>query len=82
MPNYEYLCTCGHKFELVQKIVDRNLPCSKPCPSCNKLGGVVLQIAPVAVVDPVRIGRIKPKQEFIDVLKNIKKNVPNNKIDV
>ena len=34
MPTYDYECTsCGHAFELFQKISDRHL---EKCPKCNK----------------------------------------------
>jgi putative FmdB family regulatory protein len=34
MPSYDYVCTsCGHEFELVQKMTD---PPRKRCPKCRK----------------------------------------------
>ncbi len=34
MPTYEYACeSCGHEFELVQKITEPN---AKTCPKCKK----------------------------------------------
>jgi putative FmdB family regulatory protein len=35
MPTYDYECdACGHKFELFQSIVDKNV---RKCPKCKKL---------------------------------------------
>lgn len=37
MPTYEYQCKrCKHAFEDIQKIADRDAPCSAPCPACKK----------------------------------------------
>lgn len=33
MPTYEYACTCGHQFELEQKITEEPI---KECPICKK----------------------------------------------
>jgi len=37
MPTYEYQCrACQHAFEDIQKIADRDTPCSEPCPQCRR----------------------------------------------
>jgi|688.fasta_scaffold604681_2 putative FmdB family regulatory protein len=37
MPNYAYKCEkCEHSFDEMLKYEDRDLPTTKPCPSCNK----------------------------------------------
>lgn len=38
---YEYNClTCGHVWEANFQMSMRDQPCSQPCPSCEKEGGV------------------------------------------
>ncbi len=44
MPIFEYLCTCGHRFEVIQKAGDP----SPVCPKC-KDGKVTKQISNFAV---------------------------------
>lgn len=37
MPNYGYNCeNCGHSWECIFSIDDRDTPTTKPCPSCKK----------------------------------------------
>jgi len=41
MPNYGFICDkCNHSFDEILSINDRELPLSKPCPSCKKKKGV------------------------------------------
>ena len=41
MPNYGFICEkCNHSFDEILTINDRELPLSKPCPSCKKKKGV------------------------------------------
>lgn len=38
MPNYEYECRkCGHQWEDIQTIAERDTPTTLPCPQCEAL---------------------------------------------
>lgn len=48
MPFYSYTCSnCSFTFEESKKVDERDEPTKKPCPSCNEIGTVTIQIAPV-----------------------------------
>ena len=79
MPIYDYECKgCGDTFTEMSKIVDRLTPCERPCNGC---GGEVKQLinAPM-IVDPVRIGVVKPSSEFNDVLTQIHESTSGSKL--
>lgn len=74
MPNYDYKCNlCNSTFEEFHKIDDRNIPTTKPCPSCGKENCVVMAYTSVAgICDPVNLGIKKPDKGFKEVLDKIK----------
>lgn len=79
MPMYDYECEkCGDSFSELCKIADRGVPCEQPCREC---GGKIKQLvnAP-AIVDPVRIGVVKPSAEFTDVLTKIHERTPGSRL--
>lgn len=54
MPIYEYKCNgCGHQFESMKSVGEREAPCAEPCPQCNKKKKIVrdFRSAPVGGVD-------------------------------
>ena len=45
---YEYKCKeCGHSFEELKKVDERNEPCEAPCPKCEAENSVVIVIGSV-----------------------------------
>lgn len=54
MPIYEYKCNgCGHQFESMKSVGEREAPCAEPCPQCKKKKKIVrdFRSAPVGGVD-------------------------------
>lgn len=83
MPIYDYKCSdCGHTFTQNLRIAERKQPIESPCPECEKEGNITQVIGGGAVVDPVRIGRIKPESGFNEVLRNIKKGNPGSNFNI
>ena len=84
MPTYNYACeSCNHEFEEQLKITDRNLPTESPCPNCGLVTiKKVVGNTPNPMLDPMKLGRIKPSEGFRDVLRNIKKNNPLGNINI
>lgn len=79
MPIYDYECKgCGDTFSEMCKIAERTAPVEQPCREC---GGEIKQLlnAP-AIVDPVRLGVVKPSAEFNDVLTKIHESTPGSKL--
>lgn len=81
MPTYLYQClNCEHSFEEILKIAERNEPTEKPCEKCGSK--IEMQICSPPICDPVRIGVMKPKSDFKEVLQQIKRNNPGSTLDV
>jgi len=79
MPIYQYKCSeCDHEFEAFHKISEREVPKSKPCPSCNVEGHVMQILTKVGFTDSFRLGRIKPDDNTREMLNIIDKANPNN----
>lgn len=75
MPVYVYACSaCGHEFQELHKVADRNIPCDSSCPKCNELK-VSQKILPVGFVYN-RSGAVKTDDTFNDRMKEIRKNTP------
>lgn len=54
MPTYEYKCNgCGHQFDSMKSVGEREAPCAEPCPQCKKKKKIVrdFRSAPVGGVD-------------------------------
>lgn len=80
MPTYTYQCTsCTETFDEILKVADRHLPTEKPCSMCN--GKLEIKMFAVALGDPVRLGVMKPKSDFKEVLQQIKRNNPGSTLD-
>ena len=91
MPTYDYKCEkCDHTFEESLKIVDRGVPTEYPCerrlhrasPIC---GGEVKQIIVQAsgfAYDNIRTRHSTKKVPgwYTDKIKDMKRNIPGNKL--
>jgi putative FmdB family regulatory protein len=83
MPVYEYGCSeCSHEFEEFKTIAKYDVPLSKPCPSCYKLGYITRLISGAEICDPISLGVTKVPKGYNEVIKNIKKHHPGNHIEV
>jgi len=80
MPTYDYICeTCGHIFEEVFSIADRDSPCNNPCPNCEKK-----TIKRDFIGAPIYGQGIdfKAPSDFNYVMKKISKEHPNNTMKI
>ena len=83
MPYYLYGCSeCSHEFEEFKTIAKYDEPLSEPCPSCYKVGYISRLISGAEICDPVSLGVKKVPKGYNEIIKNIKKNHPNNTIEV
>ena len=83
MPVYEYRCSeCSHEFEEFKTIAKYNEPLREPCPSCFQIGYISRLISGAEICDPVSLGVRKVPKGYNEVIKNIKKNIPGNTIEV
>ena len=83
MPFYEYGCSeCSHQFEEFKTIAEYDIPLSEPCPSCYKVGYVQRLVSGAEICDPVSLGVRKVPAGYNEVVKNIKKNIPGNNIEL
>ena len=93
MPTYDYKCSeCGHTFEEILKIADRDAPCETPCqqdiPQTKhmslKCGGKVEQVmqAPYFGYDNIRTRHSSKKVPdwYNDKVKDIKSNHPGGNL--
>ena len=81
MPLYEYMCKeCDHTFEETKSIEDRNTPCDKPCPGCQKEGTLYIALGG-KVGDPfIHLSDTKNYGEsFTQMMKAISKEHPGSK---
>ena len=83
MPFYEYGCSeCSHEFEEFKTIAQYDVPLSKPCPSCYKIGYITRLISGAEICDPVSLGVTKVPKGYNEIIKNMKKNIPGNTLEV
>jgi putative FmdB family regulatory protein len=83
MPVYEYGCSeCSHEFEEFKTMAKYDVPLSKPCPSCYKIGYITRLISGAEICDPISLGVTKVPKGYNEVIKNIKKHHPGNHIEV
>lgn len=80
MPLYDYQCQeCKHHFEAQRKIAEMEAPCADPCPECGKPAvQKIIASGRYDVIDPVRLGRVKPPQDWRDMLKSWKRKNPGS----
>ena len=82
MPTYSYVCGgCGHCFEKFLKVDDRDEPVESPCPNCSE-SKVTKQFGINPVLDPYRMGLIKPPESFRDLLRQIKHRNSGSVLDI
>ena len=83
MPTYDYKCEkCEHEFEEFLTIARRNEPTETPCekqvhraaPICG--GEIKMKTVAPGIGDPLKMGLIKPDGQYVEKLKEIKKNHP------
>ena len=79
MPTYDYQCIeCGHTFEEILKIADRNVPCETPCKQ-DKCNGEIHQVmhAPYFGYDNIKTKHSqnnKVPSWYTDKIKDLKKS--------
>ena len=83
MPTYDYKCEkCEHEFEEMLSISRREEPTEVPCerqlhrasPICG--GEIKMKAVAPGIGDPLKMGLIKPDGQYVEKLKEIKKNHP------
>ena len=83
MPVYEYGCNeCSYEFEAFKTIAEYDAPLSEPCPSCYKVGYIDRLISGAEICDPVSVGVRKVPKGYNEMVRNMKKNIPGNKIEI
>ena len=83
MPFYEYGCSeCSHEFEQFRTMAEYDVPLKEACPSCYKVGYITRLISGAEICDPVSLGVRKVPSGYNEVVKNIKKNIPGNTIEL
>jgi putative FmdB family regulatory protein len=81
MPLYDYSCSaCNHRFEQHYKIAERLTPVDLPCPSCQATGTIQLEISSQPMIDPYKLGRIQPRDDFKYRMNQIAKKHPKSKL--
>lgn len=80
MPLYEYECAeCGHVWEDMQSMADREKPLSEPCPACQARGTVSQKVG-AKIGDPFALGVSGPSSSFKDIMRHHAKTQPKNKL--
>jgi putative FmdB family regulatory protein len=79
MPTYDFFCKkCDHRWEELLSIAKMDIPLNEPCPSCKSEQYIERTCESPLLVDPVRLGLIKPPSDFREVLRKIQKNNPHH----
>ena len=87
MPIYNFECeSCSYDFEEFRTIAEMDIPLKEPCPNCKEKGKIIRLIGSPRAVDSVRLestkGRLRPTQEFTEVMTRIKKKHPASNFEV
>jgi len=87
MPNYVFECEkCSQSFEEFKTIAEMDIPLDEGCPFCGKKGHIIRIVGSTLYVDPIRLeaskGRLKPSNDFTEVMTRIKKNHPAANFEV
>ena len=81
MPTYTYHCkSCDHEWEEVLSIANMRTPLDEPCVSCNKPGELEMIMGAPKICDPARLGLLKPRSDFTERMREIKKSIPKNSL--
>ena len=87
MPIYNFECeSCSYDFEEFRTIAEIDIPLKEPCPNCKEKGKIIRLIGSPRAVDSVRLestkGRLRPTQEFTEVMTRIKKKHPASNFEI
>jgi len=87
MPIYNFECeACSYDFEEFRTIAEMDIPLKEPCPNCKEKGKIIRLIGSPRAVDSVRLestkGRLRPTQEFTEVMTRIKKKHPASNFEI
>ena len=87
MPLYNFECEdCSYIFEEFRTIAEIDIPLKEPCPNCKEKGKIIRLIGSPRAVDSVRLestkGRLRPTQEFTEVMTRIKKKHPASNFEI
>ena len=87
MPIYNFECeSCSYDFEEFRTIAEMDIPLKEPCPNCKEKGKIIRLIGSPRAVDSVRLestkGRLRPTQEFTEVMTRIKKKHPASNFEI
>ena len=87
MPIYNFECEdCSYDFEEFRTIAEMDIPLKEPCPNCKEKGNIIRLIGSPRAVDSGRLestkGRLRPTQEFTEVMTRIKKKHPASNFEI
>ena len=87
MPIYNFECeSCSYDFEEFRTIAEIDIPLKEPCPNCKEKGKIIRLIGSPRAVDSGRLestkGRLRPTQEFTEVMTRIKKKHPASNFEI
>ena len=63
-------------------MAEYDVPLKEACPSCYKVGYISRLISGAEICDPVSLGVRKVPKGYNEVVKNMKKNIPGNTIEL
>ena len=76
MPIYDYKCdSCDNEFEEMHLIANRHTPVDNICDQCGE-GKIKMKTVAPGIGDPLKMGLKKPDGQYVEKLKEIKKNHP------
>lgn len=80
---YNYQCKeCGHEFEKVVKMADREVAINSPCPECGEMKVQQVIGVPVYVDDHKLMGQNRRlPSEFKEVLSKVHSRTPGSKLN-
>ena len=71
---------CGHEFDELIRMADREKPTRKKCPECGRKKVKQVLLGSPPIVDPVNVGRKTTDGAFKEVISKIKEKSPGNTI--
>ncbi len=87
MPLYNFECeSCSYDFEEFRTIAEMDIPLKEPCPNCKEKGKIIRLVGSPRAVDSGRLestkGRLRPTQEFNEVMTRKKKKHPASNFEI